>query len=198
MIQSLKKSRKVQISLIVLILLILSITGYGIYRQYSPVVIRAGGDYFIPEDVNDLEANSEIIVKVKVSNKSKEYIEYDEEGAPLYGHTLTDVKIQEILSDSNNIVSEENKIQICEPYFHYKVFGVQNYLITIEDYNPMVSGNEYILYLKSAKSIGPNVYYVVGNEYGNYAISKDESMLNSNSKYKKLYDEVIRKSYKDK
>lgn len=189
MIRCIKQSKKLLITILILAIIIAT---YGIYREFNPIVIKSSSDLFVPENVNELKENSDLIVKVKTSNSSKEYIEYMDDGTPIYGHTLTQVVIQEVLAESDSNTSAGSTISICEPYYHYRVFGVQNYLMIIEDYKPMISNTEYILFLRNASNIGANVYYMVGNEYGQYIVKKNNEnpLLDNNQNYIQLYKEV--------
>lgn len=190
MISFLKKSKKFLITVLILVVIIAT---YGIYREYNPIIIATKSDLFLPANVNELKENSDIVVKVRTNNKSKEYIEYDEDGTPIYGHTLTTVLIQEVIAGTKFNLSPGTTISICEPYYHYRVFWVQNYLMTIEDYEPMTSGTEYILFIRSASNIGENVYYMVANQYGKYIAEKNnkKTFTDSNQDYMKLYKEVM-------
>lgn len=185
MLKNFTKTKKLFVIIGVFCLIII---GYGIYREYNPIVMRAQADLFIADNLGELKKESDIVVKVKIADKLKEYVEYDEDRTPITGYTLTNAKIEEVISGK---VSNENSIIIAEPYYHYKVFAVQNYLMTIENYEPMNTGAEYILFLRDASNIGENTYYIVGNEYGKFPTDNNISdTLNNNKDYQNLQTEV--------
>lgn len=181
------------------------IVGYGVFSKKNPVIMSIASDLNIPNNINELEKDSELIVKIKVTDNAEKYTEG---GAPLNEHTLTDVKILEVISGGTSSIGDSSigdVISIYEPYYYYTVFGLQKYLMTVEDYKPLTVNNEYVLFLRNASNVGDNVYYMVGNQYGKY-IAKDVSLVDITAKdidvyqideqYIALYIEVMGKYMK--
>lgn len=198
------KSKNIKKLLMVVICMCLIISIYGIYREFNPIIMSAHGDFHVAENLKDLESRSEIILRVKITEKSKEYIEFDEwDNTPSYGHTLTDVEVLEVIS--GDVASSNNIISVYEPYFYYRVFGVQNYLMTVENYKPLTQNKEYILFLRDASSLGENTYYIESNQYGKYIIENSSSanytaksmdVYEVSEDYERLYLEVSDKYMK--
>lgn len=196
-----KYIKKAKGLLVVIVVLILGIGGYGIYREFNPIVMSSEGDLYVAKDLTELEENSELIVKVKATDKANEYVETDPaDGTPIYGHTLTELEILDVISGDSAALSDV--LTVYEPYYHYKVFGVQNYLMTTENYKPLTPGNEYVLFLKKAPSVGENVYYIVSSQYGKFLYTetnvtsksaKNLDIYETDEHYLELYGEVSSK-----
>lgn len=202
-----KKNKAILIIAIAIFSLMLLIIIYGIYSHYNPIVMRAHSDNITNvESVQSIDNESDLVVKVCVLDKSKQFIEYTDDGTPYNGYTLTDVKITDVLTDGSNI-EKNSEITILEPYYYYKVFNIQSYLMTIDDYCPLKVDSEYILYLEKAENVGDNVYFITGNEYGKYIINSAISDVNNDTDltaeklnintasdhYKELYKDVMNK-----
>jgi hypothetical protein len=192
--------KKVNKFIVIIGCICLIIVGYGVFTERNPIVKNMATDLNIPANMNELENDSELIVKIKVSNNAEEFTEFDEDGTPLQGYTLTGVKVIEVIFGCSSSVGDV--ITIYEPCYYYKVLGVQKYLITMEDYKPMTMNNEYVLFLRNASNVGDNVYYMVGNQYGKYIAkvlnnsditAKDIDVYHINEHYIELYTEVMGK-----
>lgn len=157
--------QKTNIVVVIIGCLCLILVGYRVFNKSNPIIISTTSEIIIPDNINELENDSEFIVVIKVTDDAEEITEFDEDGIPLHGYTLTGVKILEVISGESSSIGDV--ITIYEPYY-YKFLGVQKYLMTIEDYKPMTINNKYILFLRNATNLGDNVYYLVGNQYGKY------------------------------
>lgn len=149
------------------------IVGYEVFRQKNPIILSITSDINIPSNMNELENDSELIVKIQVTNNAEENKEINEGKTPLKEHTLTEIKVLEVISGDKSSIGDV--ITVYEPYYYYSAFGLQKYLMTVEDYKPLTINNEYVLFLRSASNEGDNVYYLVGNQYGKY-IAKDVNL----------------------
>ena len=180
-----------------IILCIICFCAYGWFREINPIVMKAHADLDVPENLEDLEGKTDLIVTVKITKEKKEYVNLDTDGIPLHGHTLTKVEVVNIVDGV--IEGETTVLTICEPYYHYKVFGVQNYLMTVENYKPLLEGEEYLLFLKKASGFDEMIYHIVGSQYGKFVtniLSGEDrtaetlSLYEMDEHYEKLYGDV--------
>lgn len=198
-----KKNLKRNNLLIVIIgCLCLIIGGYRVFRESNPSVISTISELNVPENIKELENDSEFIVKIKVSNKAEEFLEFDEDEILTHGYTLTDVKILGVISGDSSAIGDV--ITIYEPYY-YKTSGVQTYLMTVEDYKPLTINNEYVLFLRNASNVGDNIYFMVANQYGKYIAkhleqsdltAKNIDVYQLDDHYIELYIDVMTKYIK--
>ncbi|PRO64183.1 hypothetical protein [Alkalicoccus urumqiensis] len=96
-------------------------------------------DYNVPNDLQDLETDSEDIVTVRVN--SNERIGYEDE-EQAYVSTLTNVEILEVHAGSN--YNEGDETIVSEPYY----VDFNGEYQQLEGYVPMEEGREYLLFLR--------------------------------------------------
>ncbi len=159
----------------------------------------------IPEDLEDVENVSQIIVKAEVL-PDRENLELNRAA---YGFTKTKLKITKVFSGDLKV---DDVIAITEEYFYFtdSISG-ELHLHAVALYEPAVIGEEYIFFLYGKgrpNTAREGTYQIVNITDGKFPITKNNlktqkadilsnSELNIGegdiSKYKKMYNEVMEK-----
>lgn len=118
-------------------------------------------DYQIPNELKDLEDDSEDIVKVKVTPNviiGKE----DKSAQSPYISTIREAQVIEVFKGT---FKKDEIIKVSEPYF----LNSNNEYQQLEGYTPMESEREYILFLRYGHE-EDEVNGLVGIDYGKYSM----------------------------
>lgn len=118
-------------------------------------------DYQIPNELKDLEDDSEDIVKVKVTPNviiGKE----DKSAKSPYISTIREAQVIEVFKGT---FKKDEIIKVSEPYF----LNSNNEYQQLEGYTPMESEREYILFLRYGHE-EDEVNGLVGIDYGKYSM----------------------------
>jgi len=152
------------------------------YLNYK--VSSAEADYDILDGINALEEKAPIVVKVKYTGKRiiKEW--KDTSGQVLEKSSETTLKVSEVLKGSLN--SDSPNITVYEPA-HFE----NNTFVSIEGYNLMQNGKDYILFLRPMPD--DEAYIIVGMYQGKYDLSSSE--LATPAKSVNKYEDIIDKEY---
>ncbi len=121
-----------------------------------------------PSNLEELEEDSDLIIKGIIQD-GKENLEVTES----FGYTKTKVLITEILKGDKNLLNQV--IVYTEPYYEATINGVLGYVI-IDNYEPAIIGNEYILFLDndtSGAEIYKGTYALKYCETGKYLVNEN-------------------------
>lgn len=160
---------------------------------------------FAIKDMESLEELSDVIIKAQVLAEH-ENIELLE---GFYGFTKTKLKITKVYSGNLEV---DDIIILGEEYFQYTDNNTGEVCMrAVNLYQPAVIGDEYIFFLfdrGETNTVRENVYEIVNITDGKFPVSKktvntqsSDAVSNSElnigdgniSKYKKIYNEVIKK-----
>lgn len=184
---------------------ILLYSGFYIFNlNATPKIKTTGAKYSSTESLEDLESESELIVraiKVEEENKivvtpstSDPNIKYED---PV---TLSTFKIEEIYYDQTNTFHESDKF-VVEEFAGYTTNFLtgSKTLITPEEYTLTKQDNSYILFLRKSKS-SPGNYIIFANHFGKFTFNSSEktSIINKfnekdSSVYQKIENDVLEK-----
>jgi hypothetical protein len=160
---------------------------------------------YVPEDLKAVEDLAEIIIKAEVLPE-RENLEVNR-GA--YGFTKTKLKVTEVYSGDLKV---DDIITITEEYFYFtdRISG-KVHVRALNLYEPAIIGNEYIFFLYGKgrpNTAREGTYQIVNITDGKFPVIEDtlkvqnvDTLSNSDlnigdgdiSKYKKMYNEVIKK-----
>ncbi|EBF5204979.1 hypothetical protein FH000_15905, partial [Listeria monocytogenes] len=123
---------------------------------------------------DEMEENVNIIVKgEKLSEDGNIVLDSEVTNEPAGGYTKSSFKISEVIknSEDDRAISVGNTINISEAEFYDKNSKTT---YTINDYENMKQGNDYVLYLKPADE---GLYTTAGVTFGKIPINDDETEL---------------------
>lgn len=155
-------------------ILFLNISSHEYANSNQEVVIMESDRDIIARTPEELFLNSDLVVVAKVS-KEKENILFNDpyDGSVLSGHTVTEVQIKDIFKGS----SDNKNVTLVEGYYI-----VDEVMFAYENYMPLTSNDEYLLFLKKAEeSYFSGKYYIIEFDFGNYKVEQDNSKPNSMS-----------------
>lgn len=119
-------------------------------------------------NLEELEENSELIIRGVIQNEKESLV-----GSDYTGYIHTNVLVTEVLKGDENLVN--NTISFSEQYFETEIDGVSKYVM-YDNYSPAITGREYILFLKSYKGdyeAYNGVYLLVYGEKGKYIVNEN-------------------------
>lgn len=177
-------SVKKSIAISFLSLAVLLVVGYIILDKTLYTTLHTHDDMEIYKTLDEIEKNSEIVVKVVFTGDKKNHMELEENGLPLWYWTESMVTIKEVLKGTS--VAKNDKIMIYEPYgiFDNKIGKSE---ITPEEYNKMENGKEYIFMLR--KKADESGYIIIGVHQGKINIGEV-------TKYNEKLDKLLKEKYK--
>lgn len=177
--------------------------GYIIYNHLNTKYVSVAADRNYCKTFDELENTSELIVKVKVTDKSQTFIERFDENMPVYGWTTTEVKVEKIYKAPSNFF--DNTIKVREAYWDQSSPIDGKTIMCVDEYRPMKVNNLYILFLEKNDDGTYQPNYI---EQGKYLINKEIcegqslSSFKSNDleigskeapNYREFYSKVIKK-----
>ena len=149
-------------------------------------VANLEADYDLVGDIDNLDENSTLIVKVKYTG-NRTLKEWKDEATNTVTATgsKSEVQIVDVLKGTLP-KSQSKKITVYEPAY----FEDGNF-ISVEGYNLMNDGNKYLLYLKPM--IDDDSYVIVGMYQGKYDLDSPDSV--KNTKNIKTYNDIKNVEY---
>lgn len=145
------------------------------------------------ESADEMEKNVNIIVKGEKLSED-ETIVFDSEvtNDPAGGYTKSSFKISEVIknSEDDGAISVGNTINISEAEFYDKNSKTT---YTINDYENMKQGKDYVLYLKQADE---GLYTTAGVTFGKIPINGDKTELEE-SDVNEQVNEVINEAQQE-
>jgi hypothetical protein len=148
--------------------------------------IETDGDMKIYKNVDELEQDSDLIVRVQATDQRTNVMKLDEQGIPLWYYTETHVLINKVYYTKDNNLKEHEEIVIYEPYGIFKD-NIGKTEIKNRDYNKMNSNNNYVLFLQKHQKGG---YMPIGVQQGQIDLDNSEVIVKDSLK------ENVLKKYK--
>ncbi|WP_422657859.1 hypothetical protein ACK8P5_19225 [Paenibacillus sp. EC2-1] len=189
-------TKKTQISILVLISILLftgctSSKSSNVPINDAPKYIIADAKVISYEDFDEIDSSAELIIKGKKTSEKEVITQKDEEGYPTDNRTISVIKIEEVLKDTNqynlnngdDIIVQENAALD------------NNVVYSTAGYQLMNKDEEYLLFL-SPNLTQPKVFNIKGVYHGKIPIpSNEKSLLNEdidNIEYKGDQDELLK------
>ena len=176
---------------------------FYIINSNSPPTIKTVEAKYLPtESLEDLELESELIVKVmKVSEESKILVtksssdsnsKYDD---PL---TLSTFRIEKIYFDETNIVKASDEL-VVEEFAGYtkNLFTGNKTLISPAEYTLAAKDHSYLLFLRKSKS-SPDNYIIFANHFGKFTPDPTENsqiLSKFNQEEASIYQEIAHEAF---
>jgi len=153
----------------------------------SMPIISSHGNYVSYNSVDDMINASELILVGKPTKdflNRKHKVTYTKEGYIEDAYTLTELQVHKILKSPTDFSLQKSKtIEIIEPVSITESFGGKQKL-TIEDYQELTKGNNFIVFLKK-------------NTYGNYCvINMEKGKFNLDSTEPSEEKDAIKSQFK--
>ena len=129
------------------------------------------------ESEEELEAEANVIVRVKKTEKEENVVEHPEKERPdiFFGYTKSMVEVEQIMKNtSGQKIDIGDEIQILENQFT-EMDGDTKVTYHLERYKMMEAGHEYILYLRSSQE--KEGYGILGALQGKVPVSEEEDLL---------------------
>lgn len=145
------------------------------------------------ESADEMEKNVNIIVKgEKLCEDETIVLDSEVTNDPAGGYTKSSFKISEVIknSEDDRAISVGNTINISEAEFYDKNSKTT---YTINDYENMKQGDDYVLYLKHADEV---LYTTAGVTFGKIPINGDETELEE-SDVNEQVNEVINEAQQE-
>jgi hypothetical protein len=155
--------RKIIIIISLCVVLALSYISYNLLNP-GDVIISTSRDYF--KSLDELEKNSDLIVKIKASNKIDTFVEKNVDNVPGIGYTITGVFVEKVYKAPADFT--ETTLKVREPYFAYIYPWGEKDIFYIGNYVPMKKNSTYILFLGKNDD---DTYWVNYTEQGKYLIN---------------------------
>lgn len=155
-------------------IIIFIITGMGSYYYFDQKtnVVIWSADFEMYESVHELVDDSDLIV-IGNPKAKKNHIVIIDDGIVEEGYTITDFKINKVVSaDDIDEKAHLNDIIVVEPYYYYDD-PIGQSLISIEGYAPMRMKGKYILFLQSNRE--GDMYLINGVYQGKHNINAQNS-----------------------
>ena len=183
-------------------------------KDINMVSIHTDQSYIVNE-LQDLEVNSDVIIKARVLPDSVNETFETQGGLTYYGITYTSLEVTNVFSGNVNI---GDKLMITEEYYYVDELTVRNIFHT-ENYGPSSAGQEYIFFLQKYpdnKSEFTGMYFPLGVEKGRYPILKKQGSFSrgqsiitidnfsneelnlgaeDSKKYREIFEDVMQKYY---
>ncbi|MBC2262784.1 hypothetical protein HCB45_14635 [Listeria sp. FSL L7-0091] len=145
------------------------------------------------ESADAMKENVNIIVKgEKLSEGENIVLDSEVTNEPAGGYTKSSFKISEVIknSEDDRAISVGNTINISEAEFYAKNSKTT---YTINDYENMKQGEDYVLYLKVADE---GLYITAGVTFGKIPINDDETELEESDANEQV-NEVINEAQQE-
>lgn len=182
-------NKKTKLSLA--IALSLSVLSVSYIYADSTIVKKAeiSANFMSFENIDDLYNDSDLVVKAVATEKSSNIL--NKVDGFTSGYTLTDIKIDKVIKGDKNL--KDTVFQVGEP-----TYTVDNGILpgitrlSYEEYTPMKSGSQYILFIKKSGSIN----WVNSLYQGKFNISNSDAEEKNiqNKNYQNLKDQVSKKA----
>lgn len=169
------------------------------YKHSVPQELRLDGKLKL-YTLEELEKTSTIIVKASLKEKVSTDIVFDNEKVPYDYRTFSNLEIDEIYENNDTSLKIGDKIKVVEWYANWRDLSGAYTIISSEQYIPLKSNMEYVLFLYQEP--GKEYYEIIGVHQGkytfdNYIAQENESSLGKLSTLEiQEYDEYYINNFK--
>ena len=132
--------------------------------------IGADGKVQSYDNLEALQDEAEVIVRVTRLNKEEPVVKKNEKGAILSAYTFSQVKVIEVYKDEGKEISSGEEITILENEAYDEE---SNMIYHVNGYNMMEENCEYLLFLRKSETDGKEYYVSLGVNYGTVSLSED-------------------------
>jgi len=153
------------------IFLVFAISFFG-YKHLHTQEMRVDGKLKL-YSLQELEEKSTLIVKASLLNKLSTDISFDSDKVPYDYKTYSNLIVEKVYQDKGKLIQKGDRLKVLEWYAEWRDFAGSYRIISGEEYVPLKSNQDYILFLYNEP--GKDYYEIIGLHQGKYSFDKSVS-----------------------